>query len=286
MGCWRVHLYSIRYFSFLRIIMFDRPKQQIGISDSFPVMSKMPLHFPLSSILPQHFPAASVLPMMRSVKYSQPDPMFPGFLPPPLPPSPPVSSILPNHFLGSSIPCMPRLIPSMPSPATSIQPTACLASSRSPATASPPPLARVQGLDTRCTNCNTARSRCWCRDLGRHTSDIWQWAVQISHKLHCQTKHRLNVWLQVVSRCVTHATNIRRGPAGLGPLTWGQYYRVSHNIGSTLFFLSYSGVLEHVQRNFWPFFNPCPGYLLHDSHKNFENWFRNSLNNWCQSCHL
>ena len=35
-------------------------------------------------------------------------------------------------------------------------------------------------------------------------------------------------------------------------------------------FLSFSRVLEHTQRNFWPFFN-SPGNLLHDRHKNFEN---------------
>ena len=52
-----------------------------------------------------------------------------------------------------------------------------------------------------------------------------------------------------------------------------------------LCFLLLSRVMEHVQRNFWPFFN-SPGNLLYDSHKNFENWFRNSLDNWGQSCHL
>ena len=46
-------------------------------------------------------------------------------------------------------------------------------------------------------------------------------------------------------------------------------YRVSHIIGPTLFFLI-SRVLEHLQRNFLPFFN-SPGNLLHFSHKNFEN---------------
>ena len=59
-------------------------------------------------------------------------------------------------------------------------------------------------------------------------------------------------------------------------------YRVSQNVGPTLF-LSFSWVLEHVQRNFWPLFNR-PN-LLHDSHKKFENWFRNSWDNWCQSWH-
>ena len=49
-------------------------------------------------------------------------------------------------------------------------------------------------------------------------------------------------------------------------------------------FLPFSWVLEHIQRNFWPFFD-SPGNLLHDSHKNFENWFRNSLDNWHQSWH-
>ena len=52
-----------------------------------------------------------------------------------------------------------------------------------------------------------------------------------------------------------------------------------------LCFLLLYRVIEHVQRNFWPFFN-SPGNLLYDSHKNFENWFRNSLDNWGQSCHL
>ena len=52
------------------------------------------------------------------------------------------------------------------------------------------------------------------------------------------------------------------------------YYRVSHIIGPTLFFVI-SRVLEHLQRNFLPFFN-SPGNLLHYSHKNFENCFRNS----------
>ena len=28
------------------------------------------------------------------------------------------------------------------------------------------------------------------------------------------------------------------------------------------------------------------GNLLHDRHKNFENWFWNSWDNWGQSCHL
>ena len=51
-----------------------------------------------------------------------------------------------------------------------------------------------------------------------------------------------------------------------------------------LCFLTFSWVLEHIQRNFWPFFN-SPGYLLYDSHKNFENWFRNSLDIWGQSWH-
>ena len=60
-------------------------------------------------------------------------------------------------------------------------------------------------------------------------------------------------------------------------------YRVSHNTVSTLF-LSFSRVLEPVQRNFWPLFN-SPWNLLHNSHKNFENWFRNSLDNWHQSWH-
>ena len=50
-------------------------------------------------------------------------------------------------------------------------------------------------------------------------------------------------------------------------------------------FLSFSRVLEHVQRNFWPLIN-SPGNLLHNSHKNFENWFRNSWHNWHQSWHL
>ena len=59
-------------------------------------------------------------------------------------------------------------------------------------------------------------------------------------------------------------------------------YRVSHNVGPTLF-LSLSWVLEHVQRNFWPLFSN-PGNLLHDSHKKFENWFRYSLD-WGQSWH-
>ena len=36
------------------------------------------------------------------------------------------------------------------------------------------------------------------------------------------------------------------------------------------FFFVISQVLEHVQRNFLPFFN-CPGNLLHYSYKNFEN---------------
>ena len=52
-----------------------------------------------------------------------------------------------------------------------------------------------------------------------------------------------------------------------------------------LCFLSFSRVLEHIQRNFWHLFN-SPGNLLHDSHKNFENWFRNSWDNWGQSWHL
>ena len=60
-------------------------------------------------------------------------------------------------------------------------------------------------------------------------------------------------------------------------------YRVSHIIGPTLFFVI-SQVLEHLQRNFLPFFN-SPGNLLHYSHKNFENWFRNSWDNWGQSWH-
>ena len=51
-----------------------------------------------------------------------------------------------------------------------------------------------------------------------------------------------------------------------------------------LCFLTFSRVLEHIQRNFWPFFN-SPGNLLYDSHKNFENWFRNSWDNWGQSWH-
>ena len=50
-------------------------------------------------------------------------------------------------------------------------------------------------------------------------------------------------------------------------------------------FLSFSWFLEHIQRNLWPLFN-SPGNLLHDSHKNFENWFRNSWDNWGQSWHL
>ena len=58
-------------------------------------------------------------------------------------------------------------------------------------------------------------------------------------------------------------------------------YRVSHIIGPTLFFVI-SRVLEHLQRDFLPFFN-SPGNLLHYSHKNFENWFRNSWDNWGQS---
>ena len=33
-----------------------------------------------------------------------------------------------------------------------------------------------------------------------------------------------------------------------------------------------------------PLFN-SPGNLLHDSHKNFENWFRNSWDNWGKSWH-
>ena len=52
-----------------------------------------------------------------------------------------------------------------------------------------------------------------------------------------------------------------------------------------LCFLWFSRVLEHIQRNFWHLFN-SPGNLLHDSHKNFENWFRNSWDNWGQSWHL
>ena len=60
-------------------------------------------------------------------------------------------------------------------------------------------------------------------------------------------------------------------------------YRVSQNIGPT-FYLSFSRVLEPVQRNFWPLFN-SPWNLLHNSHMNFENWFRNSLDNWHQSWH-
>ena len=46
-----------------------------------------------------------------------------------------------------------------------------------------------------------------------------------------------------------------------------------------LCFLSFSRVLEHIQRNYWPFFS-SPWNLLHNSHMNFENWFRNSLDNW------
>ena len=61
------------------------------------------------------------------------------------------------------------------------------------------------------------------------------------------------------------------------------YYRVSHKSDFTLFLLIFR-VLEHVQRNFWPVFN-SPGNLLHDSHKNFENWFKNSWDNWGQSWH-
>ena len=26
-------------------------------------------------------------------------------------------------------------------------------------------------------------------------------------------------------------------------------------------------------------------HIIHNRHKNFENWFRNSWDNWCQSCH-
>ena len=49
-----------------------------------------------------------------------------------------------------------------------------------------------------------------------------------------------------------------------------------------LCFLSFARVLEHIQRNFWPLFN-SPRNLLHFSHKNFENCFRNSWDNWGQS---
>ena len=55
-------------------------------------------------------------------------------------------------------------------------------------------------------------------------------------------------------------------------------------LGPLCFFVI-SRVLEHLQRNFLPFFN-SPGNLLHYSHKNFENWFRNSWDNLGQSCHL
>ena len=55
-------------------------------------------------------------------------------------------------------------------------------------------------------------------------------------------------------------------------------------LAAPLCFLTFSRVLEHIQRNFWPFYN-SPGNLLHDSHKNFENWFRNSLDIWGQSWH-
>ena len=55
-------------------------------------------------------------------------------------------------------------------------------------------------------------------------------------------------------------------------------------LGPLCFFVI-SLVLENLQRNFLPFFN-SPGNLLHYSHKNFENWFRNSWDNWGQSWHL
>ena len=60
-------------------------------------------------------------------------------------------------------------------------------------------------------------------------------------------------------------------------------YRVSHKSVLTFFFAIFlekfiknakvGGVLKNL------------GNLLHDRHKNFENWFRNSWDNWWQSCH-
>ena len=61
-------------------------------------------------------------------------------------------------------------------------------------------------------------------------------------------------------------------------------YRVSHNWIFTLFLLFWRLLLiliakvEAVLKN--------SGNLLHDMHKNFENRFRNSWDNWGQSCHL
>ena len=60
-------------------------------------------------------------------------------------------------------------------------------------------------------------------------------------------------------------------------------YRVSHNWVFTLFLLFCWLLLILISKVGIVLENS--GNLLHDRHKNFENWFRNGLDNWGQSCH-
>ena len=60
-------------------------------------------------------------------------------------------------------------------------------------------------------------------------------------------------------------------------------YRVSHNWVFTLFLLFCWLLLILISKVGIVLENS--GNLLHDRHKNFENQFRNGLDNWGQSCH-
>ena len=60
-------------------------------------------------------------------------------------------------------------------------------------------------------------------------------------------------------------------------------YRVSHNWVFTLFLLFCWLLLILISKVGIVLENS--GNLLHDRHKNFENRFRNGLDNWGQSCH-
>ena len=62
-----------------------------------------------------------------------------------------------------------------------------------------------------------------------------------------------------------------------------QTYRVSHNWVFTLFLLFCWLLLILISKVGIVLENS--GNLLHDRHKNFENRFRNGLDNWGQSCH-
>ena len=61
------------------------------------------------------------------------------------------------------------------------------------------------------------------------------------------------------------------------------YYRVSHNWVFTFFLLFCWLLLILISKVGIVLENS--GNLLHDRHKNFENRFRNGLDNWGQSCH-